>query len=418
MPLKPSNLTLQKMSQGEAYNNFASSIRSHSTLKTYRYRLAQYAERIRKTADLDQIIADDLLNPKQAEKYIKQFIASMKATRLTEVYISGNCAALRHFYDINDVVLNWRKLTRFQNGGMPDTPRAKDRAYTHEEIQKMLEAGATNTRTRAIILLLASTGCRIGAVHPLRLRNLSKVDSYGLYRVTIYENTSEEYITFCTPEAARAIDSYLELRSRAGEILNQDSPLFRQDFDASDHLQARNNVRPLKGPDSLTSTMRRILQQQTDISPHVTLIEGQKPGSITKQVHMWHGFRKFANTQMVKSEMNIVTKEMLLGHSVGLDDRYYRPTPNDLLDQFLRAVDLLTINEENRLRKKVEVLKAERDEIEMLKGRVQQKEDRLSVIEKQMQSLVSTLSKLTEQGQVNTVAQTLYSSGILKEGKN
>ena len=47
-----------------------------------------------------------------------------------------------------------------------------------------------------------------------------------------------------------------------------------------------------------------------------------------------------------------------------------------------------------------------------------QKEDRVSVLEKQMQSLVSTLSKLTEQGQVNTIAQTLYSSGILKEGNN
>jgi integrase len=50
-------------------------------------------------------------------------------------------------------------------------------------------------------------------------------------------------------------------------------------------------------------------------------------------------------------------------------------------------------------------------------------EKQLSIMEKQfnamqsqMQSLVSTLSKLTEQGQVNTVAQTLYSSGILKEG--
>jgi hypothetical protein len=45
-----------------------------------------------------------------------------------------------------------------------------------------------------------------------------------------------------------------------------------------------------------------------------------------------------------------------------------------------------------------------------------QKEDRVSVLEKQMQSLVSTLSKLTEQGQVNTIAQTLYSFDILKEG--
>jgi len=47
-----------------------------------------------------------------------------------------------------------------------------------------------------------------------------------------------------------------------------------------------------------------------------------------------------------------------------------------------------------------------------------QNEDRVSVLEKQMQSLVSTLSKLTEQGQVNAVAQTLYSFGILKEGND
>ena len=45
-----------------------------------------------------------------------------------------------------------------------------------------------------------------------------------------------------------------------------------------------------------------------------------------------------------------------------------------------------------------------------------QKEDRVFVVERQMQSLVSTLSKLTEQGKVNAVARTLYSSGILKEG--
>jgi len=45
-----------------------------------------------------------------------------------------------------------------------------------------------------------------------------------------------------------------------------------------------------------------------------------------------------------------------------------------------------------------------------------QNEDRVSVLKKQLQSLISTLSKMTEQGQVNTVAQTLYSSGILKEG--
>jgi len=70
----------------------------------------------------------------------------------------------------------------------------------------------------------------------------------------------------------------------------------------------------------------------------------------------------------------------------------------------------LTINEENRLRRKV-------DSFSKTLQSEKQKEDRISVLENKMQSLVSTLSKLTEQGQVNTIAQTLYSSGILKEGK-
>jgi hypothetical protein len=110
-----------------------------------------------------------------------------------------------------------------------------------------------------------------------------------------------------------------------------------------------------------------------------------------------------------------------MGHSVQLDEVYYdkgsEKSKAKLLEEYSRAIDYLTINEENRLRKKVEVLKAKRDEIEMLKGQVQQKDDRLSVKEKQMQSLVSTLSILTQQGQVNTLAKSLYSSGILKEGK-
>jgi len=40
----------------------------------------------------------------------------------------------------------------------------------------------------------------------------------------------------------------------------------------------------------------------------------------------------------------------------------------------------------------------------------------IAVLENKMRSLISTLSHITEQDQVNTVAQTLYSSGTLKEG--
>jgi hypothetical protein len=49
-----------------------------------------------------------------------------------------------------------------------------------------------------------------------------------------------------------------------------------------------------------------------------------------------------------------------MGHSVGISDSYYRATESDLLDDYLKAIDSLIINEENRLRKKVKVLEVEK----------------------------------------------------------
>ena len=58
---------------------------------------------------------------------------------------------------------------------------------------------------------------------------------------------------------------------------------------------------------------------------------------------------------------------MLLGHSTDLDNVYYKPKPDDLLQEYLKAVDSLTINEENRLRRKVQELELDIDEIHKFK---------------------------------------------------
>ena len=46
---------------------------------------------------------------------------------------------------------------------------------------------------------------------------------------------------------------------------------------------------------------------------------------------------------------------MLLGHKIGLASAYYRPSEDEMLNEYLKAVDNLTINEENRLKRKVEI---------------------------------------------------------------
>jgi hypothetical protein len=54
-----------------------------------------------------------------------------------------------------------------------------------------------------------------------------------------------------------------------------------------------------------------------------------------------HGFRKFATTNMIKAKVNPEGMEMLLGHSIGLNDSYYKPDDNEILQEYLKAVDCL-----------------------------------------------------------------------------
>ena len=62
-------------------------------------------------------------------------------------------------------------------------------------------------RLKVIILLLSSTGMRIGALPSLKLKHLTKIQEYGLYQLIIYENTKSEHVAFCTPESAAMLDS-------------------------------------------------------------------------------------------------------------------------------------------------------------------------------------------------------------------
>jgi integrase len=130
----------------------------------------------------------------------------------------------------------------------------RDKAYTTEQIGQALQN--TDQRMRMIILILASTGCRIGALPGLTLGDLTKLPDYGLYKITFYEGTNNEYYTFTTRECAQTgIDSYLEYRKRCGEKISFDknlnrwepegTPLIRLSFDATDSFQASRQVKPI-----------------------------------------------------------------------------------------------------------------------------------------------------------------------------
>ena len=69
---------------------------------------------------------------------------------------------------------------------------------------------AADIRTKVIVLLLASSGIRLGAVAELN-KTPTKNARLQHIQITIYHNTREEYFTYCTPECASAIDNYLNI---------------------------------------------------------------------------------------------------------------------------------------------------------------------------------------------------------------
>ena len=71
------------------------------------------------------------------------------------------------------------------------------------------------------MLLMVSTGMRIGGLRELQIGDIKKIDEFGLYLIWVYNRlTKDRYYTFCTPECAKAIDAYLEYRKRIGDVTN------------------------------------------------------------------------------------------------------------------------------------------------------------------------------------------------------
>ena len=61
---------------------------------------------------------------------------------------------------MNDVALNIRKINRFYSEEDDEVNGVRDRPYSIDEISKILDKA--DVRSKVIILLLASTGMRLG----------------------------------------------------------------------------------------------------------------------------------------------------------------------------------------------------------------------------------------------------------------
>ena len=236
----------------------------------------------------------------------------------------------------------------------------KNQGYTIEQVRKILDI--CDERLKAVILLYASTGLRLAALTALKIRALTEVSLDESRNEKLYRITAYE-----------------------GSIPGQTS--------------------------KTNSTCNYPKKITTKINS----------GRCEKR-------RKFFNISLMKSDVHPSFKELLIGHSIKLDDVYYhkdsQKSGRKLLEEYCKAIDALTINEENRLKIKVEELTAQNESNGyVIKRRLQEKKDKLKIMEQsssmqlQMQSLITTLGNM-DQTPKNIFAKQLFSSGMYETDMN
>ena len=98
-------------------------------------------------------------SPRYIESQIIDYIMSLRNNQVSYATIQHLIAPIFTFYQLNDVILNRRKVSRY----MGEYKRViKDHTYTTEQIQQALQTA--DVRVRMVILLLSSTGARIGSL--------------------------------------------------------------------------------------------------------------------------------------------------------------------------------------------------------------------------------------------------------------
>ncbi len=109
-----------------------------------------------------------------------------------------------------------------------------------------------------------------------------------------------------------------------------------------------------------------------------------------------HGFRKYFKTQC-EQKMKPANVELLMGHDLGISKSYYKPQERDVLEDYLKAVTHLTIQENNNdfLKNEIDELREKNENSEnIIKSKLREKDDAFTALSDQVMALMEEVQRL------------------------
>ena len=327
---------------------FEQAIKSEFTKKSYKYQLEKF-RLWSKIKNYDGILQAP---QKNIQILVEDYVMYLKK-KVSPNSIPIYFAPIELFFVMNDVNLNFKKIRKL----FPDkVKRGNEKAYTTNQIRTILNH-AKSKRNKALVLLLASSGCRIGAIPDMKLKHLSKIEES--YAIKIYEGDKEEDFVFTTPESRIAIDQYLDERRKDKEYIDENTPLFRAEYRLGIEKVQACSI------DGLTHIMGRL----------VKVIDRKRLGKTKRfDIAKNHGFRKFFATAIKDtSGVTVTMTEKLINHVgvVQMDGAYFAPSLEKMFESYKKAMPELLIDQTKRHELKIKQLESEKTKYAILEKKIE-----------------------------------------------
>jgi len=337
---------------------FEHSIRSDQTRGTYKYMLEKFRKWSKVNNSGELLQADQ----KSIQMLIEDYVMYLKG-KISPNSFTAQLAPVILFFQVNDISPNTVKIKKMY----PEkVKRSGYGAYSREDVQSMLE-NTNKKRTKAIIHVLSSTGCRAGGLVGLKMKDIE--DHENCKSVLFDADSTQEYHGFLTPEACKALDDYLLERIRDNERFTPETPVFRESYQLAG-LPARHLTLQML-TEIIEATLKNIKRVRTPNGRYT--------------VQLVHGFRKYFNLVMKdRSDSNLSLCEKLMGHSVTIPlDNHYAPFSKEkLFEEFRKAIPELTVSDVERKQTLIESQKKEITELSKKEDKIQELTDKISAMER------------------------------------
>lgn len=379
---------------GNAYSRFEYAIKSEETKRKYIRRLELFFDHCKFEGVTIKEKAENFLDYAKMNdadhttnlilEYMLHHIDRAAKKLISKSTVRNFYKPIKLFCDMNGIVFNSRVITR----GIPSgSENSNDRIPTREEIRNMLQY--PDRRLKPITYTMLSSGIRIGAWEYLKWKNIIPIYDENkkivAAKIIVYDGEPERYFSFITPEAYLALKDWMNFRTNQGEKISNESWLMRDLWNTGQILIKSKNSNLKKGTSgNVTVPKKAGADSIRMIFTRAWRIQNIRPYTLDmncKRRHEFkttHSFRKFFETRALE-HMKLLNVKLLMGHDTGLEKSYYRPTEKEILQDYLNVIDLLTVNEENRLKRKVEILEIEKSQIERI-------ELKLQLLEKEFQN--------------------------------